>query len=114
MVIEDFCKHNPILIQGLIEQYSAFLSLDNLINKVISAYNYFNNINHPNTINLISFLNQIIDKELTNNTQIFRSKVFNTILNSINNKNKLLFLILLFHYVKIQNMSKSPILPLKF
>ena len=81
VVIEDFCKNNPLVIQGLIEQYSAFLSLDNLINKIISAYNYFTNINHPNTANLISFLNQIIDKELTNNTQIFRSKVFNTILN---------------------------------
>ena len=79
IVYDNFAESNPLLIKGFIQQCSAFISLDNLIHKIIAAFNYFNHSNHPNVNNLITFMNEIIQHESPINTSSFRG--FSILLN---------------------------------
>lgn len=66
IALQKFCDTNKILITGFIEQYSSFLSLDILIQKIINAFNYYWETKKINIVDLFLFLNQIVIKDLDN------------------------------------------------
>ena len=72
IVLENFLENNPLLIKGFIQQCSAFISLDNLIHKIISAFNYFSYSDPQNAHNLITFMNELIQHESPINVSSFR------------------------------------------
>ena len=78
IALDNFAEKNPSLIKGFIQQCSAFISIDNLIHKIISAYNWLNHSKHPNVNNLITFMNELIQHEAPFNTSTFRG--FNIVL----------------------------------
>ena len=79
IVLDNFAEKNPTLIKGFVQQCSAFISIDNLIHKIISAYNWFNHSKHQNVNNLVTFMNELILHEAPFNTSTFRG--FNILLN---------------------------------
>ena len=83
LVTEDFAQRHPILTQGFMEQYSAFINLDILINRIISAFNYYKEQQNSNLSNLISFLSKLVQLEFIDNkanVNFNSHKAFKTVL----------------------------------
>jgi hypothetical protein len=60
---ENFKEKYPILYKGFLDQYQEFLPISSLIEKIISAFNYYNRQMNIEVPDLIFLLNKIISNQ---------------------------------------------------
>ena len=60
---ENFKEKYPILYKGFLDQYQEFLPISSLIEKIISAFNYYNKQMNIEVPDLIFLLNKIISSQ---------------------------------------------------